>query len=517
MSRLRRLMVAVALLSPVPALVVPADAQPADYPSRPIKIIVCLPAGGGVDTVTRIISEKLQRRLGQPIVIENKGGQSGNIGAEAVFNADPDGYTLLASQPAPITTNPLLYRSMSFDPARFTPVAVMTRIPNTLTVRSGFPAKTVQEFIAYAKANPGKISYGSQGNGTTSHLTGVMFEQATGAKLLHVPYRGTAPAINDLMGGHVDVLFNELATSMEMHKSGRARILAVTTPQRVPDLPDIPTMQEAGLAGFESDTWNAISAPPMTPLPIVAKLNTAINEVLGAPEMQARLKALHLQPAGGTTAQMAEIVKRIPSAGAISSAPPTSRSSRSRPSRSRRRIRGTSETSPTPALERIVRGIAQQHAALLGAVERPFAVVEARAGFGDVAGKARVLRALVAVDEHRDVPGLLLGERIAQAVGHVGADEGRRRRDRGHAGAPVVGVAAPTAAETGSRSPPGTRRPWPSLPWQAAHLPANTAAPRSLLGAVAGSGRRRKSRARELAAGRRAARQPDRNRSAAPS
>src|SRR5260221_10654119 len=136
-----------------------------------------------------------------------------------------------------------------------------------------------------------------------------MFEQATGTTLLHVPYRGTAPAINDLMGGHVDAFFNELATSVEMHKSGKARILAVTTPTRVPELPDIPTMQEAGLAGFVSDTWNAISAPPRTPAAIVAKLNTAINEVLGAPEMQARLKELHLQPAGGTPAQMAEIVK----------------------------------------------------------------------------------------------------------------------------------------------------------------------------------------------------------------
>jgi tripartite-type tricarboxylate transporter receptor subunit TctC len=288
---------------------VPASAQQPDYPSRPIKIIVCLPPGGGVDTVTRIISERLQHRLGQTIVIENKGGQSGNIGAEAVFTAEPDGYTLLASQPAPITTNPLLYKSMSFDPTRFTPVAVLTAIPNTLTVRANFPAKNVQEFIAYAKANPGKVTYASQGNGTTSHLTGVMFEQATGTKLLHVPYRGTAPAINDLMGGHVDVLFNEVATSTEMHRSGRARILAVTTPQRVPELPDIPTMQEAGLAGFVSDTWNAISAPPKTPAPIVAKLNAAINEVLAAPEMQAQLKTLHLQPIGGTPAQMAEIVK----------------------------------------------------------------------------------------------------------------------------------------------------------------------------------------------------------------
>jgi tripartite-type tricarboxylate transporter receptor subunit TctC len=287
----------------------PAKSQQVDYPNRPIKIIVCLPPGGGVDTVTRVVSDKLQRRLGQPIVIENKGGQAGNIGAEAVWAAEPDGYTLLASQPAPITTNPLLYKNISFDPTQFTPIAVMTTIPNTLTVRADFPAKNVQEFIAYAKASPGKLSYASQGNGTTSHLTAVMFEQATGTKLLHVPYRGTAPAINDLMGGHVDAFFNELATSVEMHKAGKARILAVTTPMRVPELPDIPTLQEAGLVGFVSDTWNAISAPPRTPAPIVAKLNGAINDVLSAPDMQAHLKLMHLEAVGGTPGRMAEIVK----------------------------------------------------------------------------------------------------------------------------------------------------------------------------------------------------------------
>jgi tripartite-type tricarboxylate transporter receptor subunit TctC len=289
--------------------VLPATAQQAEYPNRPIKIIVANPAGGGVDTVTRIVADGLQRRLGQTIVIENKGGQAGNLGAEAVWSAEPDGYTLLASAPSPITTNPLLYRNMSFDPSRFTAVAVMTTIPNTLTVRADFPAKNAQELIAYAKANPGKLSYASQGNGTTSHLTAVMFEQATGTKLLHVPYRGTAPAINDLMGGYVDVFFNELATSMELHKAGRARILAVTTPMRVPELPDVPTLQEAGLAGFVSDTWNAISAPPKTPAPIVAKLNAAINEVLKAPEMQTHLSLMHLQAAGGTPQRMAEIVK----------------------------------------------------------------------------------------------------------------------------------------------------------------------------------------------------------------
>ncbi|MBO0752022.1 MAG: tripartite tricarboxylate transporter substrate binding protein, partial [Bradyrhizobiaceae bacterium] len=207
----------------------PAGANEPDYPNRPIKIIVCLPAGGGVDTVTRIVADGLQRRLGQPVVVENKGGQAGNLGAEAVFAAEPDGYTLLASPPAPITTNGLLYKSLPFDPARFTPVAVMTSIPNTLTVRADFPARDLRAFIGYAKANPGKVTYASQSSGTTSHLTAVMFEIAAGVHLLHVPYRGTAPAINDLVGGHVDAFFNELATSMEMHKAGRVRILAVTT------------------------------------------------------------------------------------------------------------------------------------------------------------------------------------------------------------------------------------------------------------------------------------------------
>jgi tripartite-type tricarboxylate transporter receptor subunit TctC len=185
----------------------------------------------------------------------------------------------------------------------------MTTIPNTLMVRADFPAKNVQEFIAYTKANPGKLSYASQGTGTTSHLTAVMFEQATGAKLLHVPYRGTAPAINDLIGGHVDAFFNELATSIELHKAGKARILAVTTQTRVPELPDVPTMQEAGLTGFLSDTWNAISAPPKTPAPVVAKLNAAINDVLKAPDMQSHLSLMHLQAVGGTPQQMVEIIK----------------------------------------------------------------------------------------------------------------------------------------------------------------------------------------------------------------
>ncbi len=286
----------------------PGQAQDA-YPSRPIKIVVCLPAGGGVDTVTRIIADRITKILGQPVVVENKGGQSGNLGAEFVYSAEPDGYTLLASQPAPITTSPLLFKKLNFDPTKFEPVAVMSAIANTLLVRPDFPANNVKEFIAYAKANPGKLNYASQGNGTTSHLTGAMFDAATGTKMNHVPYRGTAPAINDLLGGHVDLMFNELATSVELHKGGRAKLLAVTTEKRIDELPDVPTMQEAGVPNFISDTWNAISAPPKTPAAIVAKLNAAINQALQDPEVKAHYARMHLTAVGGTPANMAKIVK----------------------------------------------------------------------------------------------------------------------------------------------------------------------------------------------------------------
>jgi len=297
------------LIATAATLLAAPYAKAQDYPTRPIKIIVCLPAGGGVDTVTRIIADKLPQKLGQPVVIENKGGQSGNLGAEAVWLAEPDGYTLLASQPAPITTNVILYKKLSFDPTTFMPVAVMTAIPNTLLVKANFPAKNVAEFIAYVKANPGKINYASQGNGTTSHLTGVMFDRAAGTQMNHVPCRGTAPALNDLLGGHVDVFFNELATSIEQHKSGKARILAVTTAKRLAELPDIPTLAESGLANFVSDTWNAISAPPKTPPAIVAKLNAAINDVIKMPEVKAQFDRMHLLGMGGTPADMAKIVK----------------------------------------------------------------------------------------------------------------------------------------------------------------------------------------------------------------
>ena len=275
----------------------------ANYPNRPIKIIVCVPAGGGVDTVTRIVANGLQEKLGQPVVVENRAGAAGNIGAEAVFTSDPDGYTLLAAQPSPLTVNPLLYKKMAFDPTKFEPVAIMTTVANVLLVRPDFPAKTAQEFIAYAKANPGKINYASQGIGTTSHLTAALFEKVTGTKMVHVPFKGTAPALNALIGGHVDMIFMELASALKLHEGGKARILAVATAKRIPNLPDIPTLDEAGVKDFESGTWNAIAAPPKTPAAIVAKLNAAINAVLKSPDVQAKFAKINLHAAGGTPAE----------------------------------------------------------------------------------------------------------------------------------------------------------------------------------------------------------------------
>ena len=299
-----------AIVASLAMLATQASAQDAKYPNRPIHIIVCVPAGGGVDTVTRYIAERMEKKLGQPVVVENRSGAGGNIGAEVVFKSDPDGYTLLASQPAPITVNPLLYKGISFDPTKFEPVAIMTIIPNVLLVREDFPAKTAQEFMAYAKANPGKINYASQGIGTTSHLTAALLEHLAGIKLQHVPYKGTAPALTDLIAGHVDMMFSELSSAKKFSDAGRARILAVAAKQRLPQLPNVPTFEELGVKGFESITWNAISAPPKTPRAIVAKLNEAIEDVLASPEAKEHFAKINAQPASGSPAQATAFIEK---------------------------------------------------------------------------------------------------------------------------------------------------------------------------------------------------------------
>jgi tripartite-type tricarboxylate transporter receptor subunit TctC len=294
----------IAILSIIFAASAAAQDGAANFPDRPIRVIVSVPAGGGVDTFTRLVADKMHLELGQPLAVENKAGAGGSVAADAVYHSDPDGYTLLASQPSPITTNPLLYKSLNYDPKQLLPVAIMSHIPNVLLVRPDFPVKTVQELIAYAMANPGKLNYASQGIGTTSHLTAELFQTLTQTKLVHVPYKGTAPAINDLIASHVDLMFTELSTSLQLHNAGKARILAVATKQRVAAVPDIPTLAEAGVTGCESDTWNAITAPPKTPAAIIDKLNGAANKAMRESDMLDRYHKLSALPGGGSPAEM---------------------------------------------------------------------------------------------------------------------------------------------------------------------------------------------------------------------
>jgi tripartite-type tricarboxylate transporter receptor subunit TctC len=270
------------------------------YPNRAVKVIVSAPAGGGLDIAARVIADRLAKMWGQPFVVENRPGAGGNLGAEAVAQAEPDGYTLLAAQPAPLTTNVVLYKKLNFDPAAFEPLAIMTSIPNTLVVRSDFPANSVAELIAYAKTNPGKVNFGSQGVGTTPHLTAELFARVTGTKLVHVPYRGTAQAINDLVAGHVDMLFFQLDSVREQYRANKVKMLAVTTPTRIASVSEVPTMAEAGLKDFRSDTWNALAAPPKTPAALVAKLNQGINAALAEPETAQHLRGMNMTPVGGT-------------------------------------------------------------------------------------------------------------------------------------------------------------------------------------------------------------------------
>jgi tripartite-type tricarboxylate transporter receptor subunit TctC len=286
-----------------------AQDSAAKFPDHPIRVIVSVPAGGGVDAVTRIVTAKMRDTLLQPLAIENKSGVGGSLAAGAVFHSDADGYTLLASQPAPITTNQFLYKSLDYDPTQLVPIAILSHVANVLLVREDFPAKTAQELIAYAKANPDKINYASQGIGTTSHLTTELFESITHTRLVHVPYKGTAPALNDILAGHVDMMFTEIATSLPLYRAGKARILAVAMNERIPSIADIPTLAEVGVPGCISDTWQALSAPPKTPPAIVAKLNDAVNHAMKDPELLDRFAKLNLRPGGGSPAETAAFVK----------------------------------------------------------------------------------------------------------------------------------------------------------------------------------------------------------------
>ena len=271
-----------------------APAHALDYPTRPVHIVVGYPAGGTVDILARLVGQYLSERLGQQFVVDNRSGAGNNIGTEVVVNAAPDGYTLLLVNPAN-GINATLYDKLPFNFIRdIAPVAGIIRVPNVMEVNPGVPAKTVAEFIAYAKSNPGKVNMASSGNGTSIHVSGELFKMMAHVDMLHVPYRGSAPALTDLMGGQVQVLFDNMPSSLEYIKAGKLRPLAVTTAKRSDALPDVPTVAET-VPGYEASAWFGLGAPKGTPAEIVDKLNAAVNAGLADPKLKARLVDL-----GGT-------------------------------------------------------------------------------------------------------------------------------------------------------------------------------------------------------------------------
>jgi tripartite-type tricarboxylate transporter receptor subunit TctC len=275
-------------------------ARAQDYPARTVKIVVPFPAGGTADVLPRIFADWLSRKWGQSIIIENRTGAGGNIGAEVVAKSDPDGYTLLASPPPPLVINQNLYPHLDFDPEKFVPIVVMGRVPNALVVnRDRIAAGTVKDFIAYLQANAGKVTDATQGNGTTSHLTSELFQMMAHVKLQNVPYRGSAPALNDLVAGSVDCMFDNLGVSMQLVKAGKLKLIAVAAAKRTASLPDVAAIAET-LPGFESAAWYAIVAPPGTPAAIVDKINAGVNEALHDPDVQKRLANLSAETVGGT-------------------------------------------------------------------------------------------------------------------------------------------------------------------------------------------------------------------------
>jgi tripartite-type tricarboxylate transporter receptor subunit TctC len=278
-----------------------------DYPARPIKWVVGYPAGGTTDILARLIGQWLSEHLGAQVIIENRPGAGNNIGTEAVINAPPDGYTVLLVNPAN-GINASLYRKLNFDFIRdIAPVAGLTRVPNVMEVNPAVPAKTVQEFIDYAKANPGKINWASSGNGTSVHLSGEMFKMMTGVDLLHVPYRGAAPALTDLISGQVQVMFDNMPSSIEHIRAGKLRALGVTTAKRSPALPDVPTVADT-VPGYEASAWFGMGAPKGTPPEAVNKLNKAINAALADPNIQARLADLGGIVMAGTPADFGQVI-----------------------------------------------------------------------------------------------------------------------------------------------------------------------------------------------------------------
>ena len=285
----------------------PARAQE-NYPSRTVRIVVPAAAGSTTDILARLVAEQLNQSWSQPVIVENISGGAMNIGAEHVAHSAPDGHTLMVSPPSPIALNHLLYRGLGYDPRAFVTVAALARVPNALVVRKDFPANSVQELIAYAKANPGKLTYASQGVGSTAHLSAAQLELLAGIKMVHVPYRGAQPALNDIIGGHVDMFFDTVATSTPLFRAGKVKILGLGSPERSMALPEMATIAEAGLPGFRSVTWFGLVAPPETPSSLAEKINRDVAQCLNKPEVVQKLRNLMLEPIGGTRSEGARFI-----------------------------------------------------------------------------------------------------------------------------------------------------------------------------------------------------------------
>ena len=285
------------------ALSMPAMAQPG-FPDKPIMLVVPFPPGGPTDAMARTLAAEMQDRLGQPMIVENRAGAGGNIGAEYVARAAPDGQTLLFGTSGPLAINASLYRKVNYDPVKsFAPVIQVGHLPNILVVNPSVPAKNVKELIAYAKANPNKLSYASSGNGASSHLAGVLFNASAGVDLQHIPYKGTGPALNDLLGGQVSMSFTDVLTALPYVKTGKLRALGVTTTERSQALPDVPTVAEQGVPGYDVSVFFGIVAPAGTPPDRIAKLNKAFVDVLATPKVKQLFASQGLEPAPSSTPQ----------------------------------------------------------------------------------------------------------------------------------------------------------------------------------------------------------------------
>jgi tripartite-type tricarboxylate transporter receptor subunit TctC len=268
-----------------------------DYPSRPVRIVVPYPAGGSNDIITRIVAQKLSERSGQNFLVENRGGAGGNIGAEAVATSEPDGYTLLLTAPPPLTINAALYKNLTFDPAKaFAPVALIASVPIVLAVHPSLGVKNVKELVALARAKPGTINFGSSGIGTTNHLAGELLKTKTGIDIVHVPYKGAAPAMNDLLAGHIPMMFDNIPAVLPQVQAKLINAIAVAGSTRASALPDVPTVAEQGVEGFEASAWFGLVAPAKTPPPVLAKLRAGVVAILQMPDVQKRFLELGAEP-----------------------------------------------------------------------------------------------------------------------------------------------------------------------------------------------------------------------------